>query len=456
MGLGRFGGGVGVARWLARQGARVTVTDLAPPEKLQRSLSELDDLPVTLRLGGHERRDFTECDLVVASPAVPRESAFLAAARDAGVPLTTEICLFAQRCPAPCVGITGSVGKSTIASMTAHVLERTLAGRTWLGGNIGVSLLDELPRIRADDRVVLELSSFQLEWLGELGWSPHVAVVAEVSPNHLDRHGSFAAYLAAKLNIVRHQDGLRDTAIVQDTSTLRRSFEALYGDLAGLWRYGLDGDTPTARRQSDPASDCDDLRLAWPELRLDPPGRHNRLNAAAALTVAHVLRADAQAGVAALASYRALPDRLQRVAACGGVEYYNDSKSTTPEAAVTAMDAIASPLLMIVGGYDKHIELSDLAARIAARARFAACIGQTGAALSAGISAAGGRCEVLPTLDAAVRACAALARPGDVVLLSPACASYDMFEDYRARGRAFTEAVRRLARGGDEAGGRGG
>ncbi len=445
MGLGRFGGGVGVVRWLAGLGADVTVTDLAPPARLQSSLNQLADLPIRLRLGEHHLRDFTHTRLVVASPAVPRESPFLAAARDAGVPVTTEIALFAQRCPAPCVGVTGSVGKSTIAAMTAHVLEQTLPGRVWLGGNIGRSLLDVLGQIRPDHTVILELSSFQLEWLGEARWSPHVAVVADVSPNHLDRHGTFAAYLAAKLNIVRHQDPARDLAIIQDSPALRRSFESLYGDLSGLWRYDLDEDRPVARRQSAPAADCDDQRLTWADLRLDPPGRHNRLNAAAALTVAHVLGVPPAPAVAALATYRALPDRLQLVATRAGVAYYNDSKSTTPESAVTAMEAVASPLLMIVGGYDKHVDLSGLAARIAARAAFAACVGQTGPALARDIAAAGGCSALFGTLEDAVRACAQRSRAGDAVLLSPACASYDMFEDYRARGRAFTDAVQRLA-----------
>jgi UDP-N-acetylmuramoylalanine--D-glutamate ligase len=446
MGLGGFGGGVGVTRWLAAAGAKIVVTDKAPAEKLRNSLDQIADLHLPLHLDGHDARDFRDTDLVIVNPAVPETSEYLQLARDASVPITTEINLFVERCPARCVGITGSVGKSTVTAMIGKVLdEGTKArrhggtkGRVWVGGNIGRSLLEGLGRITADDIVVLELSSFQLQRTPAVGWSPHVAVVTNITPNHLDWHGSFEAYVAAKLNLVRFQQP-RDVVVIQDVPKLRRMLAPLVSDRPGIWRYGLDGDVPFA------ALDGDDRRLRWEKLKLPVPGRHNRENAAAALTVAQALGVPAEIALSALATFEALPHRLQRVAEREGVTYYNDSKSTTPEAAVTALRAIDAPLLVILGGYDKGSDLRPVAEEAARRACFTACIGKTGPGLAQLVQAAGSDAAVFPDLRAAVRACRERARPGDVVLLSPACASWDQFIDYRARGELFT----RLAQGED-------
>ncbi|MEW6199389.1 MAG: UDP-N-acetylmuramoyl-L-alanine--D-glutamate ligase [Planctomycetota bacterium] len=483
MGLGRFGGGVGVTRWLAAAGARVTVTDKEPAERLAASLREIADVDVTLHLGGHDERDFRVVDVVVVNPAVPESSPLLRVARDAGVPTTTEINLFVERCPARIVGITGSVGKSTITAMIGHVLEQAAGSagergtgngeqgtgnrergtenaegrsachagiptsprppaRVWVGGNIGRSLLDGLGRITADDLVVLELSSFQLQRTPLVRWSPHVAVVTRITPNHLDWHGSFDAYRDAKLNIVRFQDPARDAVVLQDTPELTQALGALVSPVANTWRYGLDGDAPVAVRGLGASAEARDRRR-WEGLRLDVPGRHNRENAAAALTVAHVLGVPDEVVLAALATYHALPHRLQRVADRDGIAYYDDSKSTTPESALTALRAFERPLVVILGGYDKGSDLTPVAHEAARRSRFAACIGTTGPRLAELIRAAGGHAELCPDLPAAVAACRQHARPGDAVLLSPACASWDQFADYRQRGEMFA----RLARG---------
>ncbi len=445
MGLGGFGGGVGVTRWLAAAGAQVVVTDKAPADKLRASLDQIADLGLTLHLGEHGASDFRDADLVVVNPAVPETSEFLQLAHDAGVPVTTEINLFVERCPARCVGVTGSVGKSTVTAMIGRVLEegtqaRRHAGtqaRVWVGGNIGKSLLDGLRDIVADDVVVLELSSFQLQRTPAIRWSPHVAVITNITPNHLDWHGSFEAYVAAKLNLVRFQEPGRDTLVMQDLPELRQRLTPLVGERPRVWRYGLEDDVPGA------ASNNRESRMQWADLKLSVPGRHNRENAAAALTVAHALGVPRDTALAALASFEALPHRLQKVAERDGVTYYDDSKSTTPQAAITALRAVEAPLLVILGGYDKGSDLRPVADAAAQRTRFAACIGKTGPGLAQAIRAAGGNTDVYPDLQAAVRACRERAQPGDVVLLSPACASWDQFIDYRARGELFA----RLARG---------
>jgi UDP-N-acetylmuramoylalanine--D-glutamate ligase len=445
MGLGRFGGGVGVTQWLVRHGARVTVTDTATADALAASVKQLDGVPVTLKLGGHDERDFTDTDVVVANPAVPHTSPYLAAAQAAGVPLTTEINLFVERCPATCIAITGSVGKSTITAMTGHVLERAQDRRAWVGGNIGRSLLDVLPEMTAAQLVVLELSSFQLHYTPRVRWSPRVAVLTNITPNHLDWHGTFAAYLADKLNLVRFQNPARDAIIIDDQPDLRRHFELMFGDLAGVWRYGLDGSDLAAVMQTTSAVECDDRRLRWPNVTLQVPGQHNRRNAAAALTVAAALGVDTERAVTALATFAGLPHRLRRVATVDGVAYYDDSKSTTAEAVITALAAMEGPALVILGGYDKHVDLTPAVEAVAAKARFAACIGQTGPQLCAALKTRGAAAELYETLEAAVTACRERAKTGDSVLLSPGCASWGMFEDYRARGAAFTRCVEQIA-----------
>lgn len=505
MGLGRFAGGVGVTRWLARQGARVTVTDVASAEKLAASLEQIRDLEVTLHLGAHDERDFTQADLVVVNPAVPESSPFLAAARRLGVPITTEINLFLVRCPAYTIGVTGSVGKSTTTAMIGHVLgegteARRFGGETriedrrsrievgrrgslegreaeaegrrgagrysdasrgpssvsldpqssildpdsrvFVGGNIGTSLLEALPEMRRQDVVVLELSSFQLQRTPLIGWSPDLAVVTNITPNHLDWHGTFQAYADAKLNIARFPRSRAGaagmpTVILQDTAELRQIYARAFDDRSAAWCYGLYGDTPGAGPFAAGAP-----AVTWADLELEVPGRHNRENAAAALAVAHWLGVSAPAACAALATFAALPHRLQKVAEMAGVTYYDDSKSTTPEAALTALDALEGPVLLILGGYDKGSDFAALARRAAARTRFCACIGTTGPRLAQLVRDAGGQAQDCGELVHAVVACRARARPGDTILLSPACASWDQFADYRVRGRQFAQLAR--------------
>lgn len=447
MGLGRFGGGVGATRWLARQGARVLVTDLAPPENLRDALDRLAGLDVELRLGRHKEDDFRRADLVVVNPAVPESSGFLQAARDGGVPVTTEINLFVERCPARCIGVSGSAGKSTVTAMIGHLLRHTLSDRrVWVGGNVGRSLLEELDRIGPDHLVVLELSSFQLARTPAVGWSPHIAVLTNLAPNHLDWHGSFTAYAHAKLNILRFQNPARDVVILGDDPELHRQVQRVPGGPTRAWTYGLDqqaaGGIPVAGQGS--VGEQPQWQRQWPELQLSVPGRHNRHNAAAALLVAELLDVAPDAACAALASFPGLPHRLQRVVVRDGVSYYDDSKATTPEAVLIALEALDGPLLVILGGYDKGIDLTVAAQAVARRASFAACIGQTGNRLAAAIRAAGGTAERCADLTAAVAACRRHASPGDTVLLSPGCASWDMFADYRQRGCVFARLAREL------------
>src|SRR5687768_15081697 len=221
-GLGRFGGGIAVTRWLVEQGAAsVLVTDKDPADKLAESVRKLEGLPVEFRLGEHREADFAGADLVVTSPALPPTNKYLQAAKDAGVPVTTEIRLFVERCPATILGVTGTKGKST----TSTLLHRMLSARykAWLGGNLGGSLLADLPRMEKSDLIVLELSSYMLWWLGGMRWSPHVGVVTLVTSDHLEWHGDVQAYVDAKRNLLRYQRP-SDSAILNEEDEVARSF----------------------------------------------------------------------------------------------------------------------------------------------------------------------------------------------------------------------------------------
>jgi UDP-N-acetylmuramoylalanine--D-glutamate ligase len=429
MGLGRFGGGAGVTRFLAGRGAKVLVTDLEPAEKLAQGLALIAGLPVELRLGAHLVADFTSADLIVVNPAVdPRKSRFLQAAHAAGVATTSEVRLLIGHLPNPrgqTIGITGTAGKSTTTAMIGHILRRTLGeDRVYVGGNIGGSLLDRLDRIRPDDWVVLELSSFMLEdsETGGDRWSPHIAVLTNLTPNHLDRHGTFEAYARAKQVIFEYQSP-RDHALIGPAP------HALIHPRTTRVAY-LDG--------------LDTYAPKFP-LELLVPGAHNRQNARTAIEVAARAAVPRPLAAAALADFPGLPHRLQLVAEAGGVRCYDDSKATTPEAALLALGSFPAGVVhVILGGYDKGSDLKPLAIFAARHCRAVYTIGKTGDTLAAACPTDGAQIVPCGTLDHAVAEAAGRLRPGDVFLLSPACASWDQFDNYEQRGSAFAQAVLKL------------
>ncbi len=419
-GLGRFGGNIAAAKWLVGEGARVLVTDPASPEALAESVAQLEGLPIDFRLGEHRTEDFTSADVIVASPAIAPSSPYLRAARAAGVPVTTEIRLFVERCPAPIVGVTGTKGKSTTTEMLGRMLRA--GGQTWVGGNIGRSLLADLPAIATSDRVVLELSSFMLDYLGEIRWSPHIALVTLIAADHLDWHGSKDAYLAAKANILRFQRP-------QDYAVLN----AACADMVAI------ASKSGAAVETFPASDA-------PPFDLSVPGAHNQLNAQAAFAAAKLFGVTFEQAQAAVADFRGLPHRLQLPHEADGVRYYNDSIATIPEAAVAALESFpAGRVIQIVGGSGKKgLPMEALRDALRARARAVLCIGETGPRLADDVARDPGapavhRCQDLATAVAVARRIAA---SGDIVLLSTGCASYDQFPNFEARGEAFQRLVK--------------
>jgi len=424
------------------------VTDGATPEQLADSIRALEELPITYKLGGHDMADFLGADLLVINPAVDRaKSEFVQAALKKGVSATTEMNLFLERCAGRTIGITGSVGKSTTTALIFEALKAALgiegAPHVFVGGNIGRSLLLDLPAIRPQDFVVLELSSFMLDHTPEITWSPHMAVVTNIYPNHLDRHGTMAAYTAAKQNILRFQKP-------DDVAVLNADHE-----LVSRWVHLARGKVVKFTTRG-PASKRLDLLM---------PGEHNQSNAAAALAVLDAIEPDGgaklslnrAAAIDAMKRFPGLPHRLQCVHTWQPVatdprqvRFYNDSKATTPDASITAIQAFPPrSAIFIVGGYDKHIDMSTFIEMIAARAAGVVGIGQTGKALIDAIqleaSAQNLSATYVGTLDAAVAQCklwAAQSTAATSIVLSPACASWDQFANYEERGELFSKISR--------------
>jgi UDP-N-acetylmuramoylalanine--D-glutamate ligase len=422
-GLGRFGGNIAAARWLVEQGATVLVTDREPAEKMADSVAQLDGLPITYRLGEQREEDFSGADLVVASPAIPPSDPLIRAARAAGVGVTTEIRLFVERCPATVVGVTGTKGKSTTTAMLGDIL-RAGGLTAHVGGNLGGSLLPKLSEIDKTHLVVLELSSFMLEHLGAMRWSPHIAVVTFLSADHLDWHGSLEAYLDAKRNVVRFQRPDDFAVLCRENPA---SMEFGTHTKGKVVPFGVAGQRPF------------DLLV---------PGRHNQLNAQGAFAAGSLLGVGREDALAALKDFRGLPHRLELVhESAEGVRYYNDSIATIPEAAIAALESFPPKrVIQIVGGYDKGLPLTPLCNALLERAKAVLCIGDTGKKLVEilGQPAMQGAAEVYDCGDlaTAVRMAKAAASSGDVVLLSTGCASYDQFANFQERGEAFARLAR--------------
>jgi UDP-N-acetylmuramoylalanine--D-glutamate ligase len=465
-GLGTFGGQIAVARFFARRGARVTVTDKKKAQDLADSVRELEGLGIEFVLGEHHETDFTDTDLVVRSPAVPPGHELLARASAAGVPVTSEIVLTLERLRASHAAVTGTKGKSTTTALLGALLEA--AGLPVLtGGNIGRPLLEDAEAIAPDARVVLELSSFMAEDLagaraaGARLSRPRILIITSLSPEHLDRHGTKEAYYEAKLSLV---DALEPGGAVVysargELAALAPERARRRGDLRIL---PVQLDEPSAsivRRDGDRLVHAPSGQVLFAPSALALEGAHNVENAALAAVAALELGADPAAFERGVAAFRPLPHRLETVARdAEGRRFVNDSIATTPEAATAALQAFSTaPVVVLLGGSEKGSDYRGLAQEVASRAHAAVCLGRTGPAIAALVAAEVERSlSPVPVVERKRAAVVlapggfedafALARelcpPGGVVLLSPACASYDMFRNFEARGERFRSLAR--------------
>lgn len=435
-----------LARYLLKKGAKLTCFDRKGPSELGPRFSEFGS-----RVGWSLGEDYLESlpsyRWIFLTPGMKKDDPAIEMARARGAFISTEIDLFLHLCRAPVAGITGSSGKTTTVSMTGAILRESFPpDRVFVGGNIGQVLLEKVDDIPPDAKVVLELSSFQLQLTHR---SPHVAAILNVSPNHLDIHESFQEYVASKENIFRYQTA-RDWAVFNADDPTVAKFAGECRGRVGWFSLdaGLSQKTagPLAVLRDGVLTLKSDSGEEFPVLRsseLPVPGRHNVANALAAIVVSFLMGADIDAMRRALRNFKGVEHRLEFVAEVRGVRFYNDSIATSPARTAACLEALPGPMVLILGGYDKGLPFDELARKIVHRSIRCVTVGQTAGKIRKALTEAGGAHLVHEETDfeRAVRTAADLAKPGYSVVLSPACASYDMFSNFEERGRRFKEIV---------------
>jgi UDP-N-acetylmuramoylalanine--D-glutamate ligase len=456
IGLGKRGTGAGVCRVLSRLGAQVTVADVKGPGELEAQLTKIQDLPVKLELGGQAYATIETAELVVISPGVPLGIPALQRAREAGIEIVSEIEVAYWLAKAAIIGITGTKGKTTTTALLAQLLQDA-GWKARAAGNIGRPLIEEAYAAGPDEWLVSELSSFQLETVRD--FRPHVAAFLNFWPDHLEGpatarlHETVEEYWSAKIGIFRNQGPGGWAVLNADHERVWELKDRLSAHVLGFSRrrdveqgiFLADGVISVRRcKGGPPAAVC---RASSLRLR----GNHNVENALAAVAAMAALGAPLGLVEHTLSGFAPLPHRLEPVGTVDGVEFINDSQATNPSAVAVALDAMEKPTILIAGGRSKvKVEdLKDLAAAAARRCKALVTLGEAGPVIAeAARMAAMGTVEESGSLEEAVRAASRLASPGDVVLLSPACASFDMFDDFEQRGEAFKRAVASLGKGG--------
>ena len=438
VGLGKSG--VASALFLQARGARVTVSDAKPQQQLQDEIPALLEKGITVETGKHGERTFQNQDLIVVSPGVPTDLPQLAQARRAGTPVIGEIELAARSLEGQIVAITGSNGKTTTTTLTGEVIA---AGgcKTLVGGNIGTPAISFVGQSSTDTWVVLEISSFQLETIET--FRPHISAILNLSPDHLDRHGSMANYVAAKARIFENQRAGDFAVLNADDEPTAALASGLHPQVYWFSRkrevdrgaFVRDGQIIFRDEHGQrPIMSCGEITLK---------GAHNLENVLAAVAMGSLAGVEAAKIRTAVKDFKAVEHRLEYVATIAGVDYYNDSKATNVDATIKALEAFAGGIHIILGGKDKGSDYSVLSPLLRQRVRHVYTIGAAARKIesqienSVPITSSG-------TLGEAIRGASANARTGEIVLLAPACASFDQFTSYEERGRVFKAEVRAL------------
>ncbi len=441
VGLGKSG--VASALFLESRGARVTVSDAKSEDQLRNEIPALLDRGITVETGKHGERTFRDQDLIVVSPGVPGDVAPLQQARRLGIPVIGEIELTACFLQGNVVAITGSNGKTTTTTLTGEIIAS--GGRkTLVGGNIGTPAITFVEQSSPDTWVVLEISSFQLESIES--FHPQISAVLNLTPDHLDRHGSMESYIAAKARIFENQTADDYAVLNADDEISVRLAEGLKPQVLWFSRrravergaYVLGGTIVYRAEKNEKEVEI------MPVSEIALKGAHNVENVLAAVAIGMAAGVEPQAIRRAVKDFRAVEHRLEYVATLRGVQYYNDSKATNVDATMKALQSFPANIHLILGGKDKGSDYSELNALIAERVK---CVYTIGAAAAKIESQIGNSAPVISaqTLESAVGKAADLAVEGDIVLLAPACASFDQFPSYEHRGRVFKELVQSLA-----------
>ena len=442
VGLGKSG--VASALFLKAHGALVTVSDTKSGDELHNEIPVLLDHGIAVETGGHGERTFRGQDLIVVSPGVPVDAPPLVQARALGIPVIGEVELAAQFLSGPIVAITGSNGKTTTTTLTGEIM--TAGGLpTLVGGNIGTPAISLAERAHPESVIVLEVSSFQLETIQT--FRPRVAVVLNVTPDHLDRHRTFEAYVDAKARIFENQHGADFSVLNADDPTCVAMAARAKAQLFWFSRLKEVKQGAWVRDGNIVFRDGTEQREIMLASEIPLKGAHNLENVLAAVCAGSLMGCTPEKIRKAVREFKAVEHRLEFVATIRGVDYYNDSKATNVDATIKALESFPANIHLILGGKDKGSDYTVLNELLRQRVKSVYTIGAAAAKIESQIvSSTGGGPEVVhaETLENALRKASAVAQPGDVVLLAPACASFDQFKNYEQRGQVFKEIVQTL------------
>lgn len=443
MGLGRSGGGVEVVKFLAMQGADVLVTDIKKTEELPDSLSAIKNLPrVEIILGQHRKEDFVERDFIIKNPGVPKKSPYLAIARQHNIPIKTDISLFFQLSPAPIIGITGTKGKSTTASLIIEFLKTNYDAH--LAGNIGISPLGLLHKINPNSIIVLELSSWQLEDIESFALSPHVGVVLNIYPDHLNRHPDISDYIRAKKNIVRFGTK-KDIAVLNYDDPAVKEFSS---DVSGkVYFFSEVFQTNGAYMKEEGIYFGEDEEYIVAKNDILIKGDHAILNILAAVSIAKLYKIKNKEIKKILGTFKGIPYRQEFIREIHGISFYNDTTATIPQATIAALKRFEKNIILIAGGMDKNLDYTDLAKEIKRRVKYVILLpGSATEKIEKSMKEQGVSIKVtnVNDMEEAVRKAFKEARMGDSIVLSPAATSFNIFKNEFDRGEQFNKVVAAL------------
>ncbi|HEU5451641.1 MAG TPA: UDP-N-acetylmuramoyl-L-alanine--D-glutamate ligase [Terriglobales bacterium] len=438
VGLGKSG--VASALFLSDRGAKVTVSDAKTEDQLREHIPVLLDRGIAVETGGHGDRVFQQQDMIVVSPGVPYDQPALQQARARGIAVIGEIELASQFLKGHIVAITGSNGKTTTTALSGDVISWG-GWESLVGGNIGTPAISLVPEATEDTYTVLEVSSFQLETIQT--FHPFIAVILNITPDHLDRHRTMEGYIAAKARIFENQTSSDYAILNADDETCARLGKGLKAQVRWFSRKREVEQGAFVRGDKIVHRDGDGEQEIMPVAEIPLKGAHNLENVLAAACVGMIIPCEPHRIRSAVKEFKAVEHRLEFVANINGVDYFNDSKATNVDATIKALESFPANIHIILGGKDKGSDYSVLNPLLKERVKRVYTIGAAAEKIESQISGA----EVVRTgtLDAAVKRAAESAKPGDVVLLAPACASFDQFDNYEHRGRVFKQAVQALA-----------
>lgn len=446
--LGAARQGIALARWLARRASHVTLSDSRPAEAFASAQASLADLNVSWALGGHPLELLEETDVLCLSGGVPLTLPIVREAVKRGIPLSNDSQIFMEVAPCKTIGITGSAGKTTTTTLVGEMAKLMYGKRAFVGGNIGDPLINYVDEMTAGDLAITELSSFQLD---QMTISPNIAAILNITPNHLDRHGTMEAYIQAKARILDFQSASDIAILGRDDAGAWNLRDRTKGKLFTFSLRDLEEDLNGAYLQDGLLSLRDGFAYVPLLLRekVQLRGDHNIANVLAAFAIGHAAGFKLDAMLEAVEEFRGVPHRLELIRELNGVRWYNDSIATAPERSMAAVHAFEEPIVLLLGGRDKNLPWGDLARLVCERVDHLVVFGEAGEMIQKIVAGVGGERGVdirrAKTLKEAVALAAEVAFAGDVVLLSPGGTSFDEFKDFAERGEAFRTWVRELS-----------